>query len=937
MTPNVIYGLFYLEPIGWLVEPFAFFNEQGLVLHRFYKEHLANHPPDAPELHEKALRLAQQLSVAAIAEDLQVPPQKLHDWIQKPASAAKWKLKQLELEKTLDELLQLCKQNQFTVGLNLKRDDLVSSRQLHFFSKPTLKATFEGKEEGIAYTFSLFSNNQPYPLQTTQTDLILNTYGWLRMDQFLVHLPNLKASILSPFFSKPVVWIQPQHFTTYINGFLRKFLRHNAIDIEIINLPVEEISQLSGTVIHIPESILPNQHPLQIQFTYHSLLVNSQDPAPILTRINPNEAETSLLLRVKRDLKKENQILQALAQWQIKPEADGLVLLDQLTPELWEKIKAEVPDLSLQHEAFELTIHTPILHKRLEDKIDWFDVHIQVQVGPHVLPFSAFIPYVKKNNPIFPLPDGTRFHLPSAWFTQWQDEFSQGMEEEKPWKIPKSQLHAWPEFLALPTTPAPRRTLPSPETPPAHFSYRPYQVEGIERLVTAYETYRGFLLADDMGLGKTLMVLSLIYRIHQDKNATHHIPIDLFQIQTSSISPCLIVVPSSLMENWKREITKFFPDLRVGLHAGPDRLKFMDGRWKNQVLITSYGTLRSDIEYFKKRTFSCLVLDEVQALKNPEGLTYLAVQQLQSDFTIGISGTPVENHLTDLWAIFSLLEPTLLGDKAQFLKTFSPKPDTDVWEKLRNKIKPFYLRRTKTEVAPDLPPLQSHTVWVSMKQAQKERYDEWLSAARNDLLLGQSLPVGKKNMMVLRAITRLRQMANHPAMAGESLPSGKFERVMEDLRNLVEAGRKILVFSPFTSHLQIYLQALKAENILALSLTGNTPNKDRQGVIDRFLKEDGAQVLCMSLKAGGVGLNIVAADYVLMLDPWWNPQAESQAIARAHRIGRTGTVTVLRYLTSESVEEKIHHIQQAKTDMADALFGAPFALTTEWMENILQS
>lgn len=937
MTPNVIYGLYYINPIGWLVEPFAFYQEQGLVLHRFHKEHLDSYPLEYKEAHEKAFQLANQLTISAISQELQVPPNKLHEWIQKPAASSKWQLKQLDLEKSLDALLQICLKHDFIIGMNLKRDDLVSSRQLQFLPEPKLKASFNGTEDGIAYTCTLYSGTKIYPLQQAQSDIILNAYGWLRINQFLLHLPNLKASILSPFFSKPVVWIQPQHFTTYINGFLRKFLRHNSIDIDIQNLPVQEIIHITQVILQIPEPLLPHQRPLQVLFKYHQISVNSKDPAPILTRINPDETAETLLLRVKRDVSLERKLLNDLATWGAVPDQDGLRFLEQLTPERWEEMKTTIPNLSLQHEAFDMVVQTPDIQTRLEEKIDWFDVHIQVQIGPHLLAFSDFIPFIRQGNPIFPLPDGTCFYLPERWFAQWQEDFSPNIQAGKTWKIPKSQVHVWPEFLGLPASPAPRRTLPEPETPPTHFTYRPYQTEGVARLVQAYETFHGFLLADDMGLGKTLMVLSLIHRIHQSGEETSSVPVDLFTTQNTNILPSLIVVPSSLLENWKREIQKFFPELRVGIHAGPDRLKFIDGRWKNQVIITSYGTLRSDIGYFKKKSFSCLVLDEAHVLKNPEGLTYAAVQQLKTDFTIGISGTPIENHLTDLWAIFSLLEPSLLGEKAAFLKIYSIRPETDTRDRLKEKIKPFYLRRTKTEVAPDLPPLQSHTVWVPMKQAQKEKYEEWLSAARNDLLLGQGLATGKKNMMVLRAITRLRQMANHPALAGEDLASGKFERVMEDLRSLVEAGRKVLVFSPFTSHLQLYLQALKKENIQAISLTGNTPNKDRQALVDRFLQDKDAQVMCMSLKAGGVGLNIVAADYVLMLDPWWNPQAEAQAIARAHRIGRAGTVNVFRYLTAESVEEKIFLIQQAKSDMADAIFGNTFSLTTEWMENILQS
>jgi SNF2 family DNA or RNA helicase len=425
---------------------------------------------------------------------------------------------------------------------------------------------------------------------------------------------------------------------------------------------------------------------------------------------------------------------------------------------------------------------------------------------------------------------------------------------------------------------------------------RLYQQEGVNFLKFLYDFHFHGMLADDMGLGKTVQVLAFL---------------SLLKLQ----KPVLIVLPASLVFNWELEIKHFTPHFNIIVHHGTKRASTIPHN--ANIILTTYSTLRLDIEIFKKLTYECLILDEAQTIKNANTQIAQSLMCLNARFRLSITGTPIENHLKELWSHFRFLMPELLGDEATFLADLTASTsDVRYLQKIKKKIRPFILRRKKEDVAKDLPEKIEQTVYVEMPSSQRKVYDDYLSGIKNSLIKKVEMEgVSKHRMEILEAILRLRQICCHPALvtaASENvcLESGKLELLMEDIQTAISEGRKILVYSQFTSMLKLIAKNLKEKDVSYVYLDGQT--KDREKVVSAFQNDSTIALFLISLKAGGVGLNLTAADYVLLYDPWWNEAIENQAINRAHRIGRKNTVFAKRYIMRETIEEKMMTLKQNK-------------------------
>jgi len=384
----------------------------------------------------------------------------------------------------------------------------------------------------------------------------------------------------------------------------------------------------------------------------------------------------------------------------------------------------------------------------------------------------------------------------------------------------------------------------------------------------------------------------------------------------------LVVLPASLIHNWYNELQRFAPWLRIYIHVGSNRLSNSLSFKNFDVILTTYGTLRNDIDTFGRYVFGHIILDESQAIKNPDSKSTQAVFRLQGLHRMVLSGTPIQNSLSDIWSQFNFLNPGMLGSHQHFLKYYaaplSKNPDDAAVAKLQNLIKPFILRRTKEEVAPELPPVTETAVLCSMTEEQQSIYDAEKSKIRNSLMEKlESDGVRKSSVMVLKALMLLRQIANHPRMTDSSsvAGSGKFTEVTESLATVLAENHKVLIFSSFVRHLRLVEEFCISEGYKYAMLTGATTNREK--VISSFRRDNDTKLFLISLKAGGVGLNLTEADYVFILDPWWNPAAEMQALNRAHRIGQDKNVFVYRFITKDTVEEKIVMLQQKKKDLAD--------------------
>jgi SNF2 family DNA or RNA helicase len=390
------------------------------------------------------------------------------------------------------------------------------------------------------------------------------------------------------------------------------------------------------------------------------------------------------------------------------------------------------------------------------------------------------------------------------------------------------------------------------------------------------------------------------------------------------------VVPKSLIFNWMQEAARFAPALRVLDHTGNQRLRTLEHFDDYDLILTTYGTLRRDVAEFKDICFDYAILDEAQAVKNPTTASAKAARLIRANHRLALSGTPVENHLGELWSLFEYLNPGLLGSKPMFQGTSASARmlDDDSLNVLRRALRPFVLRRTKEQVAQDLPPKMEQTIFCELGKKQRKQYDELRAHYRGALLgLIDEQGMNRSKIQVLEALLRLRQAACHPGLLDKSKAeesSAKLDVLMEQIEEVIDGGSKALIFSQFTTMLGIVRGHLDKAGIVYEYLDGQT--RDRQARVERFQADTECKLFLISLKAGGVGLNLTAADHVFLLDPWWNPAVEAQAIDRTHRIGQQRQVFASRIIARDTVEEKVLALQQTKRDLADAIITADNSL-----------
>jgi superfamily II DNA or RNA helicase len=450
---------------------------------------------------------------------------------------------------------------------------------------------------------------------------------------------------------------------------------------------------------------------------------------------------------------------------------------------------------------------------------------------------------------------------------------------------------------------------------------RPYQQEGLNWLSFLYESGFHGILADDMGLGKTVQVLAFLSRL-------------------SPTAPVLIILPTSLIFNWQREIERFLPGWHIVVHHGHWRPTKNVALPEQTIILTSYTTLRLDLAVLAEIDYEAVILDEAQAIKNPHTQTFQAVKRLSSRFRLELTGTPIENHLHELWAHFHFLIPDLFGPEESFYAEIQAGlSDLRFLKRIKKKIHPLILRRKKEEVAKDLPEKIEQTVWLQMGDCQRRVYESFLTGIKDSLIQKVTQDGASKHRMeILEAILRLRQICCHPFLvtahqAEACTDSIKLDALLEDLETIAEEGRKALIYSQFTSMLALIGKALSEKKWPYLYLDGSTTNREK--IIGEFQDNPSMPFFLISMKAGGVGLNLTAADYVLLYDPWWNEAVENQAIGRAHRIGRKDTVIAKRYLVAESIEERMMKLKEAKKSLAADLFDEEFEGARLLIEDLL--
>jgi len=623
---------------------------------------------------------------------------------------------------------------------------------------------------------------------------------------------------------------------------------------------------------------------------------------------------------VVRDAEAEGAARETLKELGLRPSSDGRGPW-RMTAKSMPRTVRELIQAGWHVEAEGKVFRRPgAMRVDVRSGIDWFELHGEVDYGESTAHLPQLLAAVRRGDGIVALGDGTFGLLPEEWLARFAPLAGLGGKEDDHLRFKQNQaglldalLAAQPEVAFDAGFARVRERLQNFQgvkamEQPAGFvgQLRHYQQEGMGWMEFLREFGFGGCLADDMGVGKTAQVLGTLELRRSEGRG-----------------PSLVVAPRSLMFNWREESARFTPQLRVLEYLGLGR--DAEAIAEHDLVLTTYGTLLRDAPKLSEIEFDYVILDEAQAIKNASTASAKAVRLLRGTHRLALSGTPIENHLGELWSLFEFLNPGMLGE-AKVLKMaggLAHNPSPEARQLLAHALRPFILRRTKRQVASELPEKTEQTIFCELEGPQRKHYDELRQHYRQTLLNRvDNEGLGRSKMHVLEALLRLRQAACHPGLLDPRRiadPSAKLDVLIEQLNDLREEGHKALVFSQFTSLLAIVRDRLDAQKVNYEYLDGAT--RDRQEHVERFQNDPACELFLISLKAGGLGLNLTAADYVFLLDPWWNPAVEAQAVDRAHRIGQTRPVFAYRLIAKDTVEEKVLELQKTKRDLADAILG----------------
>jgi non-specific serine/threonine protein kinase len=854
----------------------------------------------------------------------------------------------------IDGFLTEIVRNRLPLTLDVERKTLAKDVQVVFPREELIPHLFFKKTpEGIEYRLQLGTETQRWNLREHHIVPLTNLEpAWILVDYALFRVPGINGNMVNPFRKKDTVLVPARSEREYFKKVIAKSIRRGRVEAE--GFRVEKAETLRITRLETVENILENRWLLKPVFEYDGAEFQWGERRDRVTSLDiPEHDQGEIAVHlICRDAEKETQRIDFLTNkglleegrtFGIASEGGGKYaglqgLLQWLGSHRGLLEEEGFRVLAPQADGRTLQLGASDIEVQSEPAGDWFDVQGRVVVGAFSFPFQKLLPCLRRNDPFFELPDGTFFLIPEAWFARFADLAGVLQEQGESLRVPKSLYTVLQG--SEPETDLEKFPLIHPESVDYHPSehlkatLRPYQLTGVKWLVGHYRHGFGACLADDMGLGKTLQTIALLLHAKENKGmsadgapARPAAQLDLFATYRAELRPlnALLLLPASLVFNWQKELARFAPSLFAYAHMGPKRLRDARALGGHDVVLTTYHTARQDLELLEKVNWHFIVLDESQQIKNRDSEISKMARSLTADCRISLSGTPIENSLADLWTQMEFINPATLGSYRQFREQFQTpiekQGDEKAKARLFTRVQPFFLRRTKEEVAPDLPELTTQIFYSEMSADQKKYYEQVKSAMRNQILSLFDDP--KTRLQALQALTRLRQIANHPRLADLDYAgsSAKMDDVLAQWDVVRRAGHKVLFFSSYEKHLQMYRSVWEAEKHPYAWLTGEVAQADRGVAVDRFQSDPGVQAFFMTLGAGGVGLNLTAADYVFLLDPWWNPAKEGQAIARAHRIGRLHPVTALRFISRGTIEEKIIQLQERKRALGKDLFG----------------
>ena len=813
-----------------------------------------------------------------------------------------------------------------TSELHIKNEDGSIGTRIRFGRK-TWKLVFKNiisEEKNYIFQPYFVREDKEIPIDENTKILTVNPIWFYRNGKLNYCDFPLNYSYIKSFIDEKLhICVQRSDYQSFISDYLAKLPIFPYVEFPP-GIEVTEIDEVSGQRLYIEE--MDDQLVVSLSVLYDSIEISySQSNDQYLQY----DKKSKQIIRVHRDRNAEARIREQVLDTHIPEDTPGLfyATLEEALDWLFDGLPV------LAGNGFEVMGEESLVRFRVKrakanfginisSETDWFDLELNLEFDGVPVSLEELKRALKANKKFVKLRDGSLARLPEKLIEKFSYMINFGRVEDEAIRFDNHHL----TFLDRLISEADQKQLDSlskeklqklesfdsiKDYPiPENFEgeLRDYQKAGYDWLNFLKDFSFGGILADDMGLGKTIQALILLRN----------------EINLDPKSPNLIIAPTSVIFNWIREIERFTPGIEYMVHYGTRRTRDVRRLKKYQIILTTYGHLRRDIVFIKELPLNYAILDESQYIKNPMSETSKAVRLINCKHRLALTGTPVENNTMDLWSQFAYVNPGLLGDqnffKESFMRPIEKEQNVQVASTLKRLIFPFILRRTKEAVAKELPEKIENIHYSPMSEAQQKLYDKWRLSYRDSIMAEiESKGLNKSKFKVLEGLTKLRQIACHPSLVDNKFidEAGKFKALTEMVEEIISEDHKVLIFSQFVRMLHIIRRSFDANGIAYSYLDGST--KDRQIPVDEFQENENIRIFLISLKAGGTGLNLTAADYVIHYDPWWNPAVEMQATDRAHRIGQTRRVLVYKLITKDSVEEKILKLQQQKKKLVKSL------------------
>src|SRR5690554_1924185 len=920
---RLVYSLCRHEFLGYLVEPHVVqYNQDGsfsLTYQRLFSNTASEYETALDEDDLTLIRLCEEIEQSKLIKRFLKKNIRPSAFFSTVFDEKMFSLIRPKIEQKLNQIFSLLGSKPFFL---MSKEGWPVESPLFFAREPaSVLFHFRRTEEELRYFPTLKYEGMRLEFMFKNAEVIVNEPACLLLEKTLYFFEgDVEGKKLAPFLNKRYISIPRSAEQGYFKRFIGPLIEKHHVYAEGFDIRTQ---QFSGVPVLQFRHQAAGGDEIKLKFRYGPYLFPEASGKRVTVKLEyDSDKDHYTFNRIKRSLQWEEGRMNYLRELGMRQADEADFSLVAWLNEHIALLESKGYEIEQKGGDKQYRFGTMELNLDIREDNDWFDIKAMVQFGDFRIPFIQLRKHILDKRREFVLPSGEIAIIPDIWFTQFLNffHFVQGSDKLRLKKQHVGILHELDEgndsgqsirnkiarlvgFESLDEVAEPLAF---------EGSLRPYQKAGYNWFQFLKKYGFGGCLADDMGLGKTVQTLALLQKEKESFGDEPGSPTSL------------IIMPTSLIYNWLSEAAKFAPGLRILNYTGTNRSRDASEFADYDVVISTYGVARIDESVLSDFLFHYIILDESQNIKNVSSKSFQAINVLRASHRLILSGTPVENSVSDLWPQMAFVNPGLLGSFSFFTKEFvvpiEKKKDEAAARRLQVLIKPFVLRRTKAQVASELPEKSEKVFYCDMTPEQAEKYERIKAEYRNLML--EQLEDGtfrRSGIQVLQGLSKLRQLANHPGMIDSEYEgsSGKFENVIRTLETVLLRGHKVLIFSQFVRQMRIYADYFQKNHIQYAYLDGATQN--RQEVVERFRTQDDVHVFLISIKAGGVGLNLTEADYVFILDPWWNPAVEQQAVDRAHRIGQKQHVFIYKFITKDSVEEKILALQKRKQMIAENL------------------